>query len=166
MENKTLELIIKRRSIRKFTGEPVTNEQIEAILRAAMSAPSARNEQPWRFIVITDKAKMAEVCLAHPYAKFGLEAGAVIIPFGEKARFYTHQDLAAATQNLLLAVTGLGLGATWCGMNDERQPLIKPLVNLPEDQWAFAVIPIGVPAEEKPARTQYDEAKIYWQTYK
>ena len=73
--------------------------------------------------------------------------------------------MAAATENLLLAVANLGLGATWCGMNEAKQGLIRPLVGLPDDLYAFALIPIGVPAESKPPRTQYDEGRIRWEGY-
>ena len=161
-----LQLIMKRRSIRLFTGEPVSREQLETLLKAAMAAPSSRDGQPWRFIVVTDKAKIKAICEAHPYAGFGTTAGAVIIPFCKKSSKYSlFQDMAAATQNLLLAAAGIGLGATWCGMNEERQRLIKPLVGLPDELWAFAVIPVGVPAERKPPRTQYDERKVFWERY-
>jgi hypothetical protein len=111
-EKEVLEFIFRRRSVRKFTGDPVPKEKIEALLRAAMAAPSARNRQPWEFLVITDREKIREVCTAHPYAKFGVDAGAVIIPLGKPAgNFYFFQDMAAV-ENLLLAAANLGLGAT------------------------------------------------------
>jgi nitroreductase len=164
MSDSVLDMIMQRRSVRSFTGEPVTKSQLETILKAAMAAPSARNGQPWRFLVFTDKAKIKELCLAHPHASWGVSAGAVIVPYFEKQakNYYIMQDMAAATQNLLLAAAGLGLGATWCGMPEERQELVRPATGLDEKYWLFAVIPVGVPAETPPPRTQYDDQKILW----
>ena len=166
METNVLKFITKRRSIRKFTGDPVPREALITALKAAMAAPSANDAKPWEFIVVTEKEKIKKLCLAHPYANFGVDAGAVVIPFGRKKGYkWFDQDMAAATENLLLAVANLGLGATWCGMDDAKQDSIRPLVGLPDDLYAFALIPIGVPAEGKPPRTQYDEGRIRWERY-
>ncbi len=166
MTSEVLEFITRRRSIRKFTGAPVPREALVTALQAAMAAPSANTVQPWEFIMVTDKEKIKELCLAHPYAHFGVNAGAVVIPFGKKEgyKWFTH-DMAAATENFLLAIANLGLGATWCGMDDARQDLIRPLVGLPADLYAFALVPIGVPAEKKPPHTQYEESKVHWEGY-
>lgn len=166
MASEVLGFITKRRSIRKFTGDPVPREALVTALKAAMAAPSANNVKPWEFVVVTDREKVRKLCLAHPYADFGVNAGAVVIPFGKKQGYkWFEQDMAAATENLLLAVANLGLGATWCGMDDAKQGLIRPLVGIPDDLYAFALIPIGVPAEDKPPRTQYDESRIHWEGY-
>ncbi len=167
MSEKVLEFITKRRSIRKFTGEGISRESLETILKAAMAAPSANNARPWQFLVVTDKAKIAAICRAHPYAAFGVDAGAVIIPFGKKERYkWFDQDMAAAAENLLLATANLGLGATWCGMLGEREAKVHSVAGLPDDVFGFALIPIGVPAEEQPSRTQYDEKRVHWETYR
>jgi nitroreductase len=166
MYENVLEFITKRRSVRQFTGGPVEREKLETILKAAMAAPSANNERPWRFLVVTQKERIITLCKAHPYAGFGVDAGAVIIPFGKKRGYkWFDQDMAASTENLLLAVANLGLGATWCGMDEAKQDQIRALIGLPHDQYAFALIPVGIPAEEKPARTQYDEKRIHWERY-
>ncbi len=165
-EKEVLDFIFRRRSVRKFTGEAVPREKIEALLQAAMAAPSARNRQPWEFLVITDREKIREVCTAHPYAKFGVEAGAVIIPLGKPAgNFYFFQDMAAAVENLLLAAANLGLGATWCGMDENRNKILRPLLGIPEDYWIFALIPVGIPAEPPVPRTQYDPQKVHWERF-
>ncbi|MDD5220298.1 MAG: nitroreductase family protein [Candidatus Bipolaricaulis sp.] len=159
--------ILQRRSIRRFTGDPVSREKIVTALQAAMAAPSARNLQPWSFLVVTDKASRAAIAKAHPYAGFAADAEAVIIPFGNKADSpWFDQDMAAATENLLLAIAGLGLGATWCGLDDTLQDRVRALVGIPDGLCPFALIPVGVPAEEKSARTQYDEARVHWETYR
>ncbi len=79
MYENVLEFITKRRSIRQFTGEPVEREKLETVLKAAMAAPSANNKRPWRFLVVTQKERIITLCKAHPYAGFGVDAGAVII---------------------------------------------------------------------------------------
>ncbi len=161
-----LDFITRRRSIRKFTGEPVHPNDLVTLLKAGMSAPSSNNRRPWRFLVVTDPQKIRAICEAHPYARFGAEAGAVIIPFGiPDRRHYFFQDFGACVENILLAAAGLGLGATWCGMNRERQTLLRSIAGLPEKYWLFSVIPVGYPSEQKPPRTQYDESKIYWNHY-
>jgi len=165
MNDKTLEFITKRRSIRNFTGEPVAREALVTILKAAMAAPSASNARPWQFLVVTEKERVAAICRAHPYAKFGVDAGAVIIPFGKKEGYkWFDQDMAAATENLLLAVSSLGLGATWCGLVGDREASVHSVAGLPDDVFGFALIPIGIPAEEQPSRTQYEETRVHWET--
>ena len=162
-----LEVILRRRSIRKFTGEPVPKEKIITALKAAMAAPSGMNRQPWSFVVVTEKETIAELCKAHSHAAFGVDAGAAILPFGLKeGQKWFDQDMAAATENLLVALANLGLGATWCGMDEDRQHAIRSLVGLPLDRFVFALIPVGIPAEEKPARTQYDESRVHWNAYR
>jgi nitroreductase len=161
-----LNLIRSRRSIRAFTGEAVTKEQLRDILSAAMAAPSARNRKPWEFLVVTDPDKITAICNAHPYAAFGEKAGAVIIPFGNpEGNDYLHQDLAAATENMLLEISALGLGCTWCGMNEERQAAVRAVTGIPEHLWQFAVLPIGVPAETKEAHNTFYEEKVHWEEF-
>lgn len=162
-----LHAIMKRRSVRKFTGAPVPREKILAALKAAMAAPSGMNRQPWSFIVVTNKEIVASMCTAHGHAAFGVDAGAVILPFGKKeGQKWFDQDMAAATENLLVEIANLGLGATWCGMDESRQEAIRLLVGLPGDQFIFALIPVGIPAEDKPPRTQYEESRVYWEAYR
>jgi len=166
MSEDVLQFITTRRSIRAFTGEPVDRAKLEIALKAAMAAPTAHNSRPWQFIVVTDQEKVRAVCEAHPYAKFGVDAGVVVLPFGSKEGYqWFDQDMSAATENLLIALANLGLGATWCGMSDERQEAVRALVGLPKDLYVFALIPIGVPAEEKPARTQYEPERVHWEQF-
>lgn len=166
MHDDVLQFITKRRSIRKFTGGAVERELLVTALKAAMAAPSANNARPWSFLVVSEPEKVKAVCRAHPYASFGEEAGAVILPFGKKEGYgWFDQDLAAATENLLLALANLGLGATWCGMSDKLQADVRSVIVLPDDLFFFALIPVGVPAEEKESRTQYEDARVHWESY-
>ena len=164
--DQVLEFITKRRSVRTFTGESVSREKLEIALKAAMAAPSARNSQPWQFLILTEPERVRAVCAAHPYAKFGDKAGAVILPFGRKADYrWFDQDMGASTENLLLALANLGLGATWCGMPDERQADVRAVISIPEELHIFALIPVGVPSEPVQSRTQYQAERVHWEEY-
>jgi len=165
MHNDVLQFITKRRSIRKLSGGAVERELLVTALKAAMAAPSANNSRPWSFLVVTEPEKVKAICCAHPYASFGEEAGAVILPFGKKEGYgWFDQDMAAATENLLLSLANLGLGATWCGMTEKLQEGVRNVVALPDELFFFALIPIGIPAEEKESRTQYEENRVHWES--
>jgi nitroreductase len=166
MNDDVLRFIAKRRSVRRFTGEPVEREKLDIALKAAMAAPSASNARPWEFLVVMDRERVQAICQAHPYAQFGVDAAAVILPFGKKEGYrWFDQDMGAATENLLVALANLGLGATWCGMPDEMQETISKLVEFPKDLYIFALIPVGVPAAEVPARTQYEPKRVHWEQF-
>jgi nitroreductase len=163
-----LDLILSRRSIRAYTDEPVTEEQIEQLLRAAMSAPSANNEQPWQFVVIDDRELLDTIPdEVHPYSKMLKEAPVAILVCGEPRRQhhagYWEQDCAAATQNLLLAAHSLGLGAVWLGVHprEKRVDGMRELLNLPGYLVPFALISIGHPAEEIPPSNRYDPERVH-----
>ena len=167
MHDNVLQFITKRRSIRKFTGDAIDREFLLTALKAAMAAPSANNSRPWSFLVVTEPENVKAVCRAHPYASFAEEAGAVILPFGKKEGYgWFDQDMAAATENLLLSLANLGLGATWCGLSEKLQEGVRDVVALPDELFFFALIPVGIPAEEKESRTQYDETRVHWESFK
>ena len=163
-----LNFIYRRRSIRKFTDQPVTDEVIELLLKAAMAAPTAMNIQSWRFIVIRDAELLRAIRRVMPFGK--MEAPCAVSVCGDlqslrrlvAERFWV-QDCSAATENLLLAASALGLGAVWCGVEPLNQvsASISKLLKLPEHIRPLNIIYIGFPAEEKPARTQYDPKKVF-----
>ncbi len=161
--------LFARRSIRRFTDQPVDAEQIDMLLKAAMAAPSANNSKPWHFIVVTDGAIRDALAVAHPYARMASESPVCIVPCGEsglsrgsQSEFWI-QDLSAATENILLAATGLGLGAVWCGVHpsEERVAAVRRVLGIPERVVPFALIPVGHPAEDKEPRTQYDGDRVH-----
>lgn len=160
-----LEIIYARRSIRVFKSDPLPREVIEELLQAAMSAPSAANRQPWRFLVITEPALRQRVSEAHPNAKFATQSPAVVFIFGDPVGELFDHDLAAATENLLVAAAGLGLGACWCGVTDERRPKLHAATGIPERLRIVSMICVGYPAERKEPRTQFDQAKVYYERY-
>lgn len=159
--------IFKRRSIRKFTAEPVTEEQVKLLLSAAMVAPSARNTRSWHFVVITDRAVLERAPRVHPYAAMVPEAALAILvcadPQLEPSEGYWAINCAAATQNILLEAVELGLGAVWLGVypRKERMQGLRELCRVPEPIVPFALIAVGHPAEQKPPEDRYDPARIH-----
>ena len=160
--------ILSRRSIRKYQNKPVSDEIIKTILRAAMSAPSAGNKQPWDFLVIRDRKILDAVPDIHPYAKMVLEAPLAIIvccdTSQEVRKGFWIQDCSAASQNILLAAHALGLGSVWCGLypNEERVKAFQDLLEMPKEVIPFSFIPIGYPAEEKPPADRYSDEKVHY----
>lgn len=162
-----IEAILTRRSIRKYSREKITDNQIEIILKAAMYAPSAMNQQPWHFIVIDDREKLNLIMEVHPYSKMLKEAGLAILVCGDErlqlSKGYWVVDCGAATQNLLLAAHGIGLGAVWLGVHprEERKSGIREIFNLPDHVQPFSLISIGYPTEEKPVPQRFKPERIH-----
>lgn len=166
-----LEAIFGRRSIRKYTDQAVSAETTETLLRAAMSAPSANNAQPWRFVVITERAVLDAIPTFHPYSEMLHQAPLAILVCADKTQTsqpgYELLDCSAATQNLLVAAHALGLGAVWLGIfpREERMRGIKNLVCLPDHILPVALVSVGQPAEHKPPADRFDAAKIHYNTW-
>lgn len=162
-----LEAIRTRRSVRRYTGEAVSEETIDELLASAMAAPSAGNQQPWQFVVIRDPQLRERLPTAHPYAQMAAEAPAVVVVCGnlaqERHKGFWVQDCAAATENLLLAARALGLGAVWCGVypREDRVRALQSLLGLPKVVIPLALVPIGYPDEEKPHEDRFDRARIH-----
>lgn len=169
MNKAFVQTIFARRSIRKYTDEPVSKEDIQTLLEAAMAAPSASNRKPWQFVVVTERETLDRLAEAHPHGKMLADATLGVAVCGdltEMERFWV-QDCSAATENLLLAVTALGLGAVWLGVypRDDRIASVREILALPEHVTPLNVIAIGRPAEEKEPRTQYDETRVHWERW-
>jgi len=162
------ELIENRRSIRKFKADrPITREQMDRLLKAAMLAPSACNTRPWEFIAVTKRETLDEIARIHPYAKMCATATAAIvvvaIPQTEPlpSGFYP-QDCGAATQNILLEAIPLGLGTCWCGVypKEDRMAEMREIFGIPEPKIPFCVIAVGTPDESPDRRGSFDRAKV------
>ena len=171
VHNEVVKNIMTRRSIRKYTGQSVEKEKIEILLKAAMSAPSAGNQQPWDFIVITQKEIIKKVRQASPYAA-PLEGAplCIIVCAGlQKERFPGNWvlDCSAATENILLAAHAIGLGAVWIGIYPEqdRMKYLSRIFNLSGNIKPMAVISIGYPAEEKGPADRFIEANVHWEKW-
>ena len=159
--------IFTRVSVRKYENKAVESEKITQLLRAAMAAPSAGNQQPWEFYVVTDREKIQALAKTSPYAGCCANAPVVIVPCYkmEGARFpeFCKIDLSIATENLWLEAASLGLGAVWLATAPvkERMEKVAEILGLPEYLKAFALVPVGYPAETKRQQDRFDESRIH-----
>lgn len=164
----TLQAILTRRSIRKFINKEITEEHVIKLLEAAMYAPSARNTQPWHFIVISDRKLLDQIPHLHPYADMCYEAPLAIMVCGdlnlEKMEGYIAINCAAATQNILLAAHDLGLGAVWLGVypRKERMEALSKFFNIPQNIIPVSLIAIGYPAESKTKPERFKPERIHY----
>jgi len=162
-----LDAIFTRRSIRRFTGDKVSDDHIETLLRAGMAAPSAGNQQAWEFVVIDDPALLQAIPGVHPYAQMCAEAPLTLAvcadPAREKYAGFWVQDCSASTQNILLAAHALGLGAVWLGMaaGGERAHQVAELLRLPKGIEPLALIAVGHPMEMKDPEDRFDPHKTH-----
>lgn len=166
-----LDNIAQRKSVRSFTDETVSKDQLEKIVRAGMAAPSAINKQPWAFIVLTDKTMMNALAEKLPNAKMLSQAAAAIVVCGDMdkaiegdARDFWIQDTSAATENILLAAEAMGLGAVWTGAypNMEKVGIIRDMLKLPETIIPLNVIPIGHPSGDNQPKDKWIPSNIHW----
>ena len=168
-----LETIFKRRSIRVYERKKVDEETITLLLKAAMAAPSGSNSRPWEFVVVTDEAALKTLRSKIKYGNYNAPAAVVVcanlaIAQNESAYRYWVQDCSAATENLLLAAAGMGLGTCWIASypKEEVMSVLRETLEIPEDVYPLNLIFVGYPAEEKKPRTQYDENRVHWEKYK
>ncbi len=163
------EALRQRRSIRKFTDEAVSQEMIDALMHAAMSGPSACNRCPWEFYVITNEDKLNELNGATRFTK--MKSKLAIVVCGSLSRAlpmqlasYWVQDCSAATENILLCATDLGLGAVWCGIHPQKraEKYVSDVLGLSARQVPLNIIFIGHPNEEAEPRDQYNEKHVHY----
>ncbi len=163
----TLQAIFTRRSVRNFKPEPVSEDDLQDLLRAGMQAPSAKNEQPWHFIVIDDPQLLHAIPEFHPYSKMLLEAPLAILVCSdrklEEKRASWLQDCSAATQNILLAAHAKGLGAVWLGIfpDSERVFGMQSLLDLPEGVRPVTLVAVGHPATRPEPVDRYQESRVH-----
>lgn len=168
-----LNFIFSRRSIRKFTSAKVSESDVKSLLEAAMAAPTAMNMKPWHFVVVDDPDTLGKLRGALPFGKMNAPLAISVCgnlrtikrPVLER---YWVQDCSAAAENLLLAANALGLGAVWCGVHPIKrlEDAVREVLDLPGQVIPLNVVYIGYPAEEKSARTQYDQTKISHNLFK
>lgn len=163
MDNR-LKIIFSRRSIRKYTAAPVPEADLVSLLEAGMAAPSAANRKPWHFCTVTDRTKLEALAEQHPYGKMLSSAALAIAVCGDPSiSSWWVQDCTAATENILIAATGLGLGAVWLGCHGqpEREQAVRDVLGIPTDIGVLNLISIGHPDETREARTQYDPNRVH-----
>ncbi len=165
--NDMIKTMISRKSIRRFSDKRVEKQDIKGILEAAMNAPSACNQQIWQFVVIDDAAILETLSQMHSGISFLKNAPLAILVCGEPEAavldYFWEDDCAAATQNILLAVHALGLGATWSGVNRKAPDMvafIQSTAGIPTKYVPFSIIIIGHPDEERRNQDRYQAAKV------
>lgn len=162
-----MNIIMERRSIRKYDGSPIGKEVIDRILDAGDAAPCANGRRSWHFVVIDDRELLDHIPDFHPYSRMVLEAPLAILvcadTFVEPKEGYWVQNCSAATQNILLASTAEGLGSVWLGIYPrmDRMSGMKKLVGSPENVVPFSLVVIGRPAEKKEPHGRSDPSRVH-----
>lgn len=164
--------IFNRVSVRSFKNDKVEEEKIQKVLRAAMQAPSAGNQQPWEFIIVENKDTLSKLSEMSPYSKCIKDAPIAIVILGNinRMRFAENwmQDLGAATENMLLEITELELGSVWitAAPLEDRMEYVGDLFNLPANIKPYCVLPIGYPKIDIKQKDRYDVSRIHREVYK
>ena len=167
--SRPLDLVFGRRSIRVYRGGPVTDEQVDLMLQAAMAAPSAAGCDPWRFVVLRRRDLLERVAAGLPHGRMLGSAAVGFVVCGDLAAAhdrqlsYLLQDCSAAIQNLLLAAHSLGLGACWLGVHprQDRMQHVTDVLHLPPGVIPIAAVSVGQPGETKDARTRFNPAWVH-----
>lgn len=162
-----------RKSVRNFTGAPLEKKDLDKIVRAGMAAPTARNQQPWSFVAVTDRKKLDSLAAGLPYAKMLSKAGAAIIVCTEPekasggSKEFAIIDATLAGENILLAIEALGLGAVWTAVypNPKLMEHVRSTLGIPKDVIPLNVIPVGVPTGEDKPKDKYKAEKIHWERW-
>ena len=168
---KGLNEIFNRYSCRNFDDKAVEKSDIEIILKAAMQAPSAGNQQPWEFIVVDKADIIQKLCTVSPYSTPCKTAKCVIVVLGNnklcKYPENIDMDLSACSENILLQATKLGLGTVWLGIAplEDRMKNVRELFNLGEEIRPFALIPVGYPKRDFKQKLRYDEKRVHFNSY-
>lgn len=169
----TYSAILTRRSVRKYTSEPVPPALLKRIITAAMYSPSARNNRPWEFIAVTERPLLRSLSDVRPYWSMLAGAGAAVVVLNNSASYssptvaFSVQDCAAATENLLLAAHDAGLGAVWLGLYPlvAEQEAVRRLLGIPAAVAPFAVVSLGYPASVPRQADRFEEEKLHWNQY-
>lgn len=169
----TFSVIHARKSVRKFTGAPVSKADLDKIIKAGMAAPTAVNMQPWSFVVVTDRKKLDELAAGLPYARMLTKAGAAIIVCTEPDKAYEKSkdlaiiDASLAGENILLAIEALGLGGVWTAAYPyaDRMKHVRTVLNIPPEVIPLNVIVTGVPAGQNKPKDKYRKEKIHWERW-
>ncbi|MDD3617341.1 MAG: nitroreductase family protein [Lachnospiraceae bacterium] len=160
--------IFERVSIRQYTDQLVEQEKITKILQAAMQAPSAGNQQPWEFYVVTNPSMIQALAETSPYAGCAANASVLIVPVYRTTNLifpeYAQIDLSIAQEHMWLEASELGLGGVWLGIAplQERMDAVKKIMNLPKDVEAFSIFALGYPAETRVQQERFDETRIHY----
>ncbi|TFG05633.1 MAG: nitroreductase [Promethearchaeota archaeon] len=158
------ESIVRRKSIRKFEKGMLSDEQLQTLMKAAQLAPSASNRQPYTFIIVKDDELKKELSKKASIQRFIREALVIFVGVGdpEHERWYK-VDLAIAMEHLALQAVELGLGCCWLGAFEEDK--VKEILKIPEHLMVLALLPIGIPAHDPPARPRKPIEELFFTNY-
>ena len=174
MSEAVLDAILTRTSVRSYEEKSIEKEKIEKLLRAGMAAPSAVNKQPWHFVVVTDRSRLESLSEANPYAAMVAKAPLAIVVCGDMnktlegdASAFWIQDCSAASENILLAAAGMGLGAVWTGTypSKERCAAVAKVLALPESLIPLNTIVIGYPDKEVHPKDKWNVENVSYNKY-
>jgi nitroreductase len=166
-----IDCMFQRRSIRRYKEKHVDRETLELLIKAAMAAPTACNNQPWEFIAIREKETMDNLRKKLVMGRYNAPAAIVVCGNMKLAmgglKHHWDQDCSAALENILLAATALGLGSIWIGVYPIPSFIesVREALNIPEYVVPLGIAYVGYADEEKEPRTQYNEKRVYWEKY-
>lgn len=166
-------VIHSRKSVRNFTGQTVSKDVLDKILRAGMAAPTAVNKQPWSFVVVTDRKTLDNLKDGLPYTKMLDKAGAAIVVCALAEKAYEQKvesaviDSTCASENILLAAEALGLGAVWTAAYpyNDRMGFVRKTLNIPDNVIPLNVIPIGYPTGVDKPKEKFNPENIHWEKW-
>ena len=164
MEN-VLDLIYSHQRVRDFAGVPVSDDQVDAMLRAAMAAPSVQDRRPWHFVVVRRRKTLDKLARVHKYAYMLEKAPLAVVVCGDQevSEKYWVEDGCVATQNLLLAAKALGLGGVWISLYPKKkhQKAVRELLDIPNHVGVLCALALGVPAKEKELDVKFDSERVH-----
>ncbi|MEM2899314.1 MAG: nitroreductase family protein [Thermoplasmata archaeon] len=172
--NRALEVMKKRRSVRKYSDKTVPEEKINSLLLSAMWAPTARNRRHCEFIVVRDNEMKKRLAYATEYSYMCGDAAAVIVILGKRDLTQKWiEDCSAAATHILLAAVDESLGACWVQIRDSRhenmdaQEYIREILSIPSNYGVLCMIAIGYPAEDKEEHSmkEYDEKRVHFERF-
>jgi nitroreductase len=166
--------ILSRKSVRHYTNQPVSKEQLGILMKAGMAAPTANNKQPWAFAAITERKKLDFLAANLPYARMLAQAPAAIVVCGDMTKTAGArrpelwiQDCSAATENILLAAEGIGLGAVWTALYpyEERYSVVQKTLSCPEHIIPLCILPVGYPEGSDQPKDKFKPENIHWEQW-
>jgi nitroreductase len=164
MEN-LLDLMYSRQRVRDFSDAPVSDGQVEAMLKAAMAAPSVQDRRPWHFVVVRQRKMLDKLSKVHKYAYMLEKAPLAVAICGDQkvSEKYWVEDGCVATQNLLLAAKVLGLGGVWISLYPKKKPqrAVRDLLDIPDHVGVLCILALGYPAKKEQVSTKYDPKRVH-----
>lgn len=161
----TLQALRTRRSVRRYEDKPVPKEVLVDIVDCARLAATARNVQPWEFVVVTEEADLKQLAAMVDYGKHIAAAGACVAVFCSDTRYYV-EDGSAATQNLLVAAHALGLGTCWiAGDKKEYAKLVREYLGVPDSYKLVSLVSVGYPAETPSRPKRALDEVLHWERF-